>query len=210
MLSLLCLEHWLSGYGWIIHLSHRTAAQLCGPCQWLSGGWRAECWERCDSKRSMLPPLTFLHQQKWYTCFILFFYQHGSGSWAPSSSDFFHQQPYCTKKHVSTPSDICWWIDPFCSSKIAMCCGDACLDGIDHLKLLRLRQCMPTAWQQHIFEVLFAQEMFQTRWNCHCLPDETLIALVSFHSFPLLTANMLISSIEILSWKRLSSILLHH
>lgn len=33
----LALEHWLIGYGWIIHLNHGIGAWLCGPCQWVSG-----------------------------------------------------------------------------------------------------------------------------------------------------------------------------
>lgn len=57
-----------------------------------------------DWKRCMLSALTFLHQQKCYTCFFFFLYTHPApqqldGSWASSQHCFFHQQAYCTIKH---------------------------------------------------------------------------------------------------------------
>lgn len=97
-------------------------------------------------KWSMLYLLTFLHQQKCYTWF--FFYRH-NGSWPRSSIAFFFFSSPTTlhNKTFSTCSDICWWIDLHRCSNIVVCHDDASFGGIDHLKLLRLRQFMPTAWQ---------------------------------------------------------------
>lgn len=98
-------------------------------------------------KWSMLSLLTFLHQQKCYTCslparWILALIQH--------SFFFFFPPPSPTILHnktFSTCSDISWWIDLSHRSNIVVCHDDACFGRIDHLKVLKLRQFMPTAWQ---------------------------------------------------------------
>lgn len=136
------LEHWLIGYGWIIHLNHWIAAWLCGPCQWLSGGWRAEC---CGDGRGKiihaLSLLTFLHQQKCYTCFFTSTIDLGLD---PALLLFFF---FFITNHKIFPTfpDTCWWIDLYRGSNIVVCHDDACFGWIDHLKLLR--QFIPTAWQ---------------------------------------------------------------
>lgn len=90
-------------------------------------------------KWSMLSPLTFLHQQKRYTCFFASTMDLG-----PVPALLFSST---TTLHNKTCSDICWWIDLYRCSNIVVCHDDACFGGIDHLKLLCLLQFMPTAWQ---------------------------------------------------------------
>lgn len=94
------LEHWLIGYGWIIHLNHRTAAWLCGPCQWMSVGWRAECWEWCDDGRVKMIHALSVNFSSSAEMLHLFFCQL-NGSWLCSSIAFFffHHRPHCTIKH---------------------------------------------------------------------------------------------------------------
>lgn len=81
------LEHWLIGYGWIIHLNHKIAAWLCGPCQWLSGSLTSagDGTMTAEWKWSMLSLLTFLHQQNCNT----FFFCQCDWSWLWSSIAFF-------------------------------------------------------------------------------------------------------------------------
>lgn len=198
------LEHWLIGYGWIIHLNHRIAAWLCGPCQWLSPGWRAELWEWYDNGRlKMIHALSANFSssaEKLHLFFFSFLFFTSTMNRGPDPAFllfFFPSPTILHNKTFSTCSDICWWIDLYCCSNIVVCHDDACFGGIDHLKLLWLRQFMPTAWQQHISKGLLCTRKvpdkvklsLSLRWNCDC---------AGFFSYiPTLTASMLIRSLEI-------------
>lgn len=149
MLSFLChrlsagtLAYWL----WLNYSfePQDCCLAICGPCQWLSGGWRAECWEWYDDERvkmiHALCPLTFPHQQKRYACSL-------QAQWILAVIQHCFSPTILHDKTFSTCSEICWWIDPYCCSNIVVCHDDACLGGIDRPKPLQLRQFMPTAWQ---------------------------------------------------------------
>lgn len=90
-------ERWLIGYGWIIHLNRRIAASLCGPRQWLSERWWAECWEQYGDvgewKWWMLLQQTFLYQQK------CFFSLPAWWNLDVIQRCISHSRPYCTIKH---------------------------------------------------------------------------------------------------------------
>lgn len=168
------LERWLIGYGWIIHLNHRIAAPLCGPRQWLSECWWAECWEQYGDvgewKWCMLLQQTFLYQQK---CF--FFLCQPDETWTLalhfSSSTILHNKTF------SPCSDVCWWIDLYCYGSIAVFHDHACFGRIDHFKALRLRQFIPD--RRTYPKLFFTQQLLQRRWNCGCIWDKFSVVLIS-------------------------------
>lgn len=149
MLSFLCHRLSAGTLAYWLWLNYSFEPQDCCLAMW---SMSMTVWGLTDSagngmmtgewKWSMRSPLTFLHQQKCYPCsppalWILALIQHR----------FFHHQTIWHNKTFSACADICWWIDLRRCGNIVVCHNDACFGGIDHLKLLKLRQFMPTAWQ---------------------------------------------------------------
>ena len=122
---------WTGGLllGYVVHVNDCLGAD--GP----SAGNSAMMGE---GKWSMLSLLTFLHQQKCYACFL-----PAQRLLASIQHCFF----ITSHKESPTCSDIRWWIDLCRCGNIVVCHDDACFGGIDHPKVLRLRQFMWTAWQ---------------------------------------------------------------
>jgi len=119
------LEYWLIGYGWIIHLKHRIAVWLRRPCQWLSGGWRGECWKpfsvgRVKMMHALLANLSPSAEKTNQRILVLI--QHF----------FCYHQTILHNKTFPPYSDIYWWIDLCCRNNIAVCHDDACFGRTDH------------------------------------------------------------------------------
>lgn len=188
------LEHRLIGYGWIIHLNHRIAAWLCGPCQWLSRGMTGQSAGNAamigEWKWSVLFLLTFLDQQKCYPCF---FFLTSTIDIGFHPALLFSSPAILHNKTFSPCSDICWWIDLCCRGNIAVCHDDACFGGIDHLKPLKLRQFMSAAWQPHISKGLLCTGKSSRQGETVAVSEMKLwLCLFLVMQFSLLKADALI------------------
>lgn len=73
----------------------------------------------------------------------------------PQSFLLFFWPPFHNTSCTPTQSDICWWNYIFSRSNMVVCHYDACFWWSQlSEKVLRLRQLMPTAWQQHESQAL--------------------------------------------------------
>ena len=155
MLSFLCHRLSAGTSAYWLWLNYSFEPQDCCLATWsmsmtvwgLTGQSAGNAAMMGEWKWSMLSPLTPLHQQKCYTCslavrWVLALIQHRLFFFF-----FFPSPTILHNKISSTCSDVRWWIDLCRRSNTVACHDDACFGGIDHLKLLKLREFMPTAWQ---------------------------------------------------------------